>query len=347
MTETYKYIEDEDNDPELWDIFSAQSFPEQKWKIKNIIPDSGQVIIAGTSGDGKSWLALEIARALVLGKPLLDEASFESEKARVLYINQEMAKSELYRRGKLLGFEGNFGRLLVLNRNELNLNDDENATWLIDLVKNKGISVVIIDTFRAVAGNLKDDKAEEISPFFNRFKILKEIGVAIIWLDHTRKPEKFDGKIPKKEQLFGSQYKLGAVEILLMLKPTEVKGELMVYQLKNRLGLEIEPFRISYADTTGEDNQKRVIFSYLGQVIAEEAKKDQARDLIMRVLTEEGKTRRELINIVLNEIRVGEKNTSDAIRELEREAKVHMEKKGRENYYTLPLRGNDDNFFIN
>ncbi len=329
----YNPIIVQEEEPELWDFFSALSFPEQKWRIKNLIPHAGLVILAGASTEGKSWIAMEMAKAMAFGTPFL--GNFETEKSTVLYINQEMAKSELHRRGRLLGMDGNFGRLWVLNRNEFMLDDENNVDWLIEFVQQKQIEVVIIDTFRAVAGAIKDENANEISQFFQRFKVLKENGVALIFLDHTRKPERFDGKIPKREQLFGSQYKLGAAEVLLMVKKGSDKGESSLYQLKNRLGVELEPFKLTMKDV--EVNGKTAIeFSYLGTFEEKDSKKDEAKEFILNVLVESGKTRQECLDMALKERNIGYKNTSDALRELEDEAKIKVNKQGRKNFYQLP-----------
>src|SRR3989338_11595590 len=123
----------DESEPEFWDTFAARPYPEQKWRIKNIVPDAGMVILAGASTEGKTWFAMEMCKAMAFGQPFLNE--FEAQKSSVLYINQEMAKSELYRRGKLLGFDGSYSGIWVLNRNELNLNDEYNVEWLMGVIK--------------------------------------------------------------------------------------------------------------------------------------------------------------------------------------------------------------------
>jgi archaellum biogenesis ATPase FlaH len=330
MNENY---DEEAGQPEQWDVFAAQPYPETKWKIQGLIPNAGIVILAGASGDGKSWLALEMAKSLVLGIPFL--GYFEVSKSNVLYINQEMATSELYRRGKLISFEGNLGKMWVLNRNEFNLNDEENVGWLLEFIYQK-IDVVLIDTFRAVAGEVKDDKAEDISNFFQRFKVLKEKNVAMVFLDHTRKPERFDGKIPKKEQLFGSQYKLGAVEVVVMIKKGQQDGEMYIYQVKNRLGVAFKPYKVVMRDVLDEDGQSAIEFVYEGNFEEQENKKDEAKHMITNVLQEGEKTRAELLNISLKEKNIGTKNTSDALRELTNDGKILVKKQGRQNSYSLP-----------
>ncbi len=322
-----------DQEPELWDVFAAQKFIEPKWRIEGLIPDQGIVMLAGSSGDGKSWIGMDMARSLAFGTDYLGQ--FSTEKSTVLYINQEMAKSELHRRGQLLGFENNLGRIWVMNKDMFNLDEDENAEWLIDFVIEHKIEVIFIDTFRAVAGKTKDDDAKDVIQFLQKLKPLNNKGIVTIFLDHLRKPERFDGKTPKREHLFGSQYKVGGAEILIMIKKNQV-GEISLYQLKNRLGKEAKPFKIVMEEFTNEDTKLRVAFRYLGQFEEKDSKKDEAKEFILDVLHTGAKSRPELLEVLLKERNIGEKNTSEALRELRNEGLVHVKEKSRPHMYFLP-----------
>src|SRR3989344_5816461 len=142
-----------------------------------------------------------------------------------------MAQSEVQRRGKLLGIDKTDSLWLV--KREIDFcGDDSNIEWLFELIQRQKVKVVILDTFRAFAGGMEEGKAELIRQFFNNLKPLKDQGVSVIILDHTRKPNRFEGQAPKKEQLFASQDKVASVEILLMLKSNAGSDDIFVYQLK-------------------------------------------------------------------------------------------------------------------
>ncbi len=331
-------------EPIAWEDFNKIQFPEQRWVIKNIIPQEGFVILASPAGEKKTWKALDMARAIATGGCFLGNENFPIVSQNVLYINEEMATSELQRRCKLLNFGKPEKQIWFLSQKDVKFylaNRDEEPDpdkedpmqWFFDLIDEKQTGVVFIDTLRAVAGGLQEEKAENVRAFFDLFKPLKDKGVAVVFLDHCRKPQRFEGKIPKKEQLLGSQDKAASVEILLMLRSEASSNEIEVYQNKNRLKMEIKPFKI----TMVENEEKTELKLTYGGDCAEdlELKKDAAKDLIFSALAEGGKTTKELIEIGTLE-KIGERNIKQAARDLQADKQIEVPyKKGRENYYIL------------
>lgn len=325
--------------PMLWIELNAKEFPEQQWRIKNLIPKQGSVILSSISGEKKTWVALEMARCISMGEDFLGNPDFKTEGCSVLYVNCENPESEMQRRGRQLGFpEQGPNDLYILNMDDLNLNDEEWAEWFIrDRIVRYGVQVVVLDTFRAVSGGLKEEKAEEIRQFFKRFGALKNQGVCLVWLDHFRKPSNFDGKVPKKEHLLGSQDKTASTEILLMLRSESGTNEISVYQRKNRLAKEQDPFHITMTDEYVE-GIKRTFLKYAGELEDQENKKEMAKELIIGILeSSDGKLTKELIEMTRKE--VGAKNVRAALKELVAEKLIDTVKRARENYYFLPKEG--------
>jgi hypothetical protein len=64
----------------------ACSSDETGWVVHGLIPERGITIIAGEAGAGKTWLALALARAMTLGRDLLDR---RTSAAQVLYLDRE------------------------------------------------------------------------------------------------------------------------------------------------------------------------------------------------------------------------------------------------------------------
>ena len=226
----------------------------------------------------------------------------------------------------------------IVNSDEINLNRPEGYVWLKTFVGFHKIKVVFIDTFIAVTGGLKEEKAEEIRQFFNKFNSLKNSGVTIVWLMHLRKPNNFEGKTPKKEQLLGSQDKSASVEVLLMLH-SDV-DDINVYQRKNRLGREIEPFKVNMIDTKDDKGCVRTRFEYGGLLDDSDCKKDEAKEMIIDILESGGKNTGEILTLVTKQ--VGSKNTRTALNELVKEEIINVSKQGKSNYYVL-IQNNQEN----
>lgn len=321
-------------EPIPWSVLFNKKYIESRWRIKNLIPMEGMVILASVSGEKKTWIALEMARCISEGKDFLGQQCFVTEGAKVLYVDGENSQKEITRRGKQIGLDPECEKLFFHPVDDLNLGNDEGAQDFIEnIVIKEGYEVVFIDTLRAIAGALKEDKAEDVREFFNRFKKLKDLGIVVIFLDHLRKPSNLDGKLPKKEHLLGSQDKSASIEVLLMMKSDSGTNEINVYQRKNRLDKEINPFQIIMEDSD-EDDDKKTVFSYGGEIDSDDTKKEEAKELIYDILSDEHKrTTKEILDILKKKI--GQKNTRNALKELVEEGMLEQEKMGKQNLYGI------------
>jgi hypothetical protein len=289
---------------------------------------------------------MEMAKSIASGNNFLGEEMFSTEACNVMYINGENAASEMQRRGKQLGLgeeEGQY-KIHLCNADNINLNTTEGAVWLKAYVEFYKIKVVFIDTFIATVGGLKEDKSDEVRQFFNKFSSLKNKGVAVVWLMHLRKPTNFEGKAPKKEQVLGSQDKAASVEVLLMLQSEAGSDKINLYQRKNRLGVEIPAFKISMKDTIDGEGNKKTIIGYDGEIEESSVSKiEQAKELILGILENEGKTTNQVLE--LTKKLVGQKNTRFALRALLDEKLIDSTREGKQNYYFIPPEENGLDFF--
>ncbi|MFA6573728.1 MAG: AAA family ATPase [Patescibacteria group bacterium] len=324
-----------------WNEFFRKEFPEIRWRINNLIPMEGFVILSAISGEKKTWVSLEMAKCIALGINFLGTDLYKTKMGKVLYVDQENPERDIVRRGKQLGIEEN-KNLFIFRPDSLNLNDEHIANKFIKFILDHNIEVVFIDTFRAVAGGLKEDKAEDVRMFFNRFKIFKDRGIVVVWLDHRRKPQNFEGKKPKKEQLLGSQDKTASVEVLLQLSSDSGSDEIRVYQAKNRLDREIEPFKILMKDNMTGNGVQKTSLVYDGLIEADETKKDEAKESILELLQESGKTTKEVCSVLGNQKKIGEKNVRSALKELTEGGMIDYTKKGHQNFYAIKEDMQDD-----
>ena len=326
-----------------WRDISAKEFPPERWLIKDLIPCEGVVVLASISGEKKTWIALAMAKSIASGSDFLGSTEFKTQKAKVLYIDQEMAQKELQRRCKKLGFDNITEDILFMSGGDLNLNKKEDkkditerteqAEKLLEIIRDNKINIVFIDTFRAVAGGLKEEKAEEVRAFFNQFKTLKDEGVVLVFLDHCRKPQRFEGKDPKKEQLFASQDKVASAEVLLMIKSESGSNEIFMYQRKNRLGKEIDPFQINIKEEMFDGGESAIELTYGGLFAEKDNKFEEAAKVIPGVLENGGMFIEEVVDYLFANFSIGERNTKDAVRKLSEDGGIKKIRKGRKNFY--------------
>src|SRR3989344_1081561 len=322
--------------PIPWEDIEKKVFPNDRWRINKLIPKDGFTVLASIAGEKKSWTALEMARCIASGEDFLGHPEFKTMPGPVLYCDFEMAESEMQRRGKQLRLHTQKHGLYFFNQLEMNFNDPLAVKWMSLIIDYYKITTLIVDTFRAVSGGIEEEKAEKIRKFFNRFRDLKNRGISIIWLDHFRKPSNFEGKIPKKEHLLGSQDKTASVEVLLMLSSPDGGEEINVYQRKNRIGQEIKPFKILMRDELSEDDEIVTRLTYAGEIEEKETQKEKAKELILNMLEGvEGLTKKQLVQGIKSTAKIGDRNIQEALIELCDGRKLDVAKNGRENYYFI------------
>jgi len=170
-----------------WQTFWTQSFPEEDWLIKPLIPRNQLVVVFAPGGTGKSLLALYIAAGLATGRNMFGE---DNEPISVLYMDYEMQQAQLFERLTAMGYNKDTD-LTNLHYASLppigSLDKPEGAKQICDLARAVQAKLVIIDTFsRAVEGAEND--ADTVRNFYRWTALnLKQEGRSLLRIDHAGK----------------------------------------------------------------------------------------------------------------------------------------------------------------
>jgi archaellum biogenesis ATPase FlaH/DNA-binding transcriptional ArsR family regulator len=331
-----------------WAEIESLEFPENPWRIKNLIPLEGFVIIAGVSGDGKSFISMKMADDITMPRPFLNEPTFKVMGTNVLYIDGEMSKSELQRRGKQMGFsDKREHKLLFVNQDDVNLQSEDcnDLSDVMDIVEKEKVGVVFVDTLRAVAGGMEENKAEEVRKFFNRFKPLKDMGVCVIFLDHLRKGYGPRQSEPQKDNLLASQDKTASVEGLLMIQKQANEPLVTVHQRKNRLGPESPSFDVCIRDTDMDPKKNRIVVEFKGMHASIESIIEKAKVSALKALEAGAMTRQELLEHLQKSEGIGKRSAHVALKALNENKLVEVEKIGKKHKFSTKKAdiGDDEN----
>lgn len=333
-----------------WKEFGTHQFPwTNQWRVKGLIPISARCVIAAPSGEGKSWCAMAMAKCVAAGTPYLGNPAFATTQCKVLYIENETAKSDFQRRGKRLGFHDVEDNLFTLLDDCPPLNNKKAAEALYNFAGQKGIELIFIDTFRSVAGGIKENEADEIRRIFDNFKPFMESGITVVFLDHCRKPHLNEGGlIPKKEQLLGSQDKFSAPEAVIMLRMKPVSksvdgstASIYIYPMKNKGGPEARPFQINIVHTDDADGGGTTALTYAGEIEDRLLQAAVAEDAIKDYLAgqTEPRTSAEIIEALQG--KAGKTSIETKLREMRETKKVGFKRDGQKYVYWLASEEND------
>jgi hypothetical protein len=314
-----------------WNEFESFSFPENAWRVNGLIPLDGVTIIAAPSGEKKSWLCMALARSVAEGNVFLGNPDLSVEKCKVLYIENESPKSEIQRRGRMLGFGDG---ILIHEQDCPSLNDDANVNELLKICVDQGVGLLFVDTIRSIAGGLQEDKAELVRGFFDRFKKFSEFGITVVMTDHLRKPNRFESKsVPKKDQLLGSQDKTAAANALISIRSEAGSDEISVYPLKLKAGKELPPFIAQMKEEGGQ-----ISFVHGGEIQQQMLKVERAKEVIKEFLANvsEPQDTQHIIEGV-KDAGVGKSNVETALKQMREGKEIGFKKEGKKWVYSLLL----------
>lgn len=282
-----------------------RNFPPNKWIIDRLIPENGITCISGKPKAGKSFWALYLAICLASGNKFLEQ--FETQQGGVLFISKEDPQRLIQERVKLL----NGGQDLPIHfctDSQLFLDTDEFLKEIIAFIKEKNIRVVIIDSFRRIFKG-EENSSQVVSDVHNRFKILLESGISLIFIHHHGKEGFF--KKEAGDKLRGSSDILAMLDCLLIVERKD-EQTLKISQGALRSDKQIESFLVKFPAFTDGDTD----FKFLDYLEAEVEKIDHAKEDILLLLDSGMKSQTEIIQSLAPNGKYGPTTIKNALKEL-------------------------------
>lgn len=273
----------------------AKQFPESKWLIEKLIPESSLVLMSAAPASFKTWLALEISLCIADGKSLF--GLFPSNQGNVLICDEESGERMLQDRFKKLGAEiadepWKEQQIFYLSRIGRQVDDEYMRELTSECLKNN-IKLVIFDSLVRFH-NARENDASEMAKILNFFKTLNDKGVATLVLHHNRKSGNGGGG--GGEMIRGSSDILASCDVHLSV--SRRKKRITVFQTKNRYIEEITPFSVQLRVV----DENRSVFEYLGEENDKEERATELRSLLIQKIVESpGINKSQLINSVSQE----------------------------------------------
>lgn len=148
------------------------------WVVDRLIPERAITLLHAPGGSGKTWAALQLARALSTGSPFL---GIQTQQRPVLYVDYEMPLALMRERAIGLGLQE--GRLWHLSDNPSPPRLDSDG-W--DIFLQAAGTVVIIDSLRSAHTEPGNDD-EVAAAVMDRLKRVRDHGATPILIHHTPK----------------------------------------------------------------------------------------------------------------------------------------------------------------
>jgi hypothetical protein len=215
--------------------------PQRRPLVEQLIDEETGCIIAGPGGTGKTWLALDLARAIASGTPWLGH--FPTNQAPVLIIDEEGNERGIQDRLRLMNASLPLDDPPIWFVIGLGLKIDADQTRAVieEEIDRYRPGVVIFDSLTRIHSANEND-ASEMSRVFARFSALRrDYGCTVVLIDHLRKKGLINDEA---EMLRGSTDKRNWPDTILFASPGE-RGSLTVSHIKARYGEAVDEFGVA------------------------------------------------------------------------------------------------------
>ena len=165
---------------ESWEAIRGMEITVE-WIVDRIIPKGSITLLFGKGGIGKTWLALDMARAIAQGVQYL---GLTTVKTPVVFVDFENPLAVLNTRTQKLG-NGEGVYFWRANNPILKAPKLDKKDW--ELYRQLPLGALLIfDTLRA-SQDRDENKSDEMALVMGRLKELRDTGFTIILLHHTAK----------------------------------------------------------------------------------------------------------------------------------------------------------------
>lgn len=219
------------------ELFKAE-LPKENWIVDKVIPSVGISVFAGAAGTGKSFMSLDMARAIVSEDSWLDTFKI-TKKVNVLFLDKENERVNFRNRCRGLKMQGVSGiyrmvypEIFQLGSSERNEKFSTFALEMSAFVRANDIGLIIFDSFvDFMAGD--ENSAGDTQGFFDAVRELLP-GRSVLLLAHYTKTKEGDTRLPL-ERISGSR-NIGAqiTSGLAIESSKEADNELLISMIKAR-----------------------------------------------------------------------------------------------------------------
>lgn len=241
-------------------VYGYQDFVDAEFKIDwildGLLAQGGFGLITGFPGTGKTQFSIAIGAHLAIGLPEFLKWKNIGGTKKVLFLSLEMGAAPLNLFMTTIG--KGYSDKRSLNRNFLvapfgtpiHLDSPEGQLFLDKLMDEHMPDVVIIDSLQKVSSKELTDEQAVKSLIHYLSGVRNKYSCSMLMIHHNRKkPNDGQKKGVELSDVYGSTYITTDVDFVVSLKRQDT-GLLTVDLLKNRLGVQLDPFNMARDDDT-------------------------------------------------------------------------------------------------
>lgn len=227
------------------------------WIIHGLLPERQTMQIVGEANIGKTSLAFRLCADILTGQDFLMWKHGNSDKQhKIAYVGLDMDEGDAH--DLLLGVMQTLtpDQIVAFNKHfrvstpdyGIELWEKKTQEHYEEVFSSLGATIIVFDSLKDTGALDGDDKRKAIFQWFKR-KLMREMGLTVIVLTHTRKRDK-DSKVHQsQDDVYGSGMQNADIKASLLLYKTSQSSHIInVNQTKVRRAKKIPVFSIRRAD---------------------------------------------------------------------------------------------------
>jgi len=337
---------EEVNIPEDYSILSPldyETMPEdlKPWLVDNIIYSEGFCFIYGAEGVGKSFLTLDIAKAVAQGEPWMDK--FKTTQTNVLFLDKENPHSITKRRIAGLGMSSTttpniywlkYPEKFCFANGKGGYSDF--AVALTNTIATKRIGLIVFDSFvDFMIGN--ESSSGDTQAFFDSIRELYP-RIAYIALHHENKPSQGVSRSDSQRLRGSSNINAQTITMFRLEAVAKSKTEMTLKQTKSKDTQRLDKFMIRMNVKKNMNETTTVTgFTYIGEVIEgveDETKAVEVENIIQEMLSNEQFASRSQIKEMILGKGYSERTIDSVLKKMTERGQINPIKKGKEKWFT-------------
>jgi hypothetical protein len=168
------------------DVETFLKRPRPRWRVKNLLPETGTALIFGATGSGKTFLALDLV-ASIIGGICWGRSELTVRQGRVVYVAAE-GPGGFRNRVEALKKEGRDMRGLLVIPIAPQITSDALVDELIAAIREVGgTDVIVLDTLSQVTVGVDENSSEMGAAIRAAARLQEAFNCLVIFVGHTGK----------------------------------------------------------------------------------------------------------------------------------------------------------------
>lgn len=194
---------------------------EVDWLIPGLVAPSDKILLSGPQKSYKTWIALELARSMLMGVPFLKRFEWQPTRTckKGMFVQEEGSRQLWARRIRKLGLPLD-APLIFWHRKGFRFTDPEKVAQLIDTCRREEVEVLFLDPLQRMMPGVNENDSSETGIVWDEVQRIQEAvpGIVICILHHSNKSERLTW-----ESIRGSSRHAGEVDLGLFLEKHPVE----------------------------------------------------------------------------------------------------------------------------